>query len=238
LQGIAADVLANAIARQALPLDVPAPITGTATRTYFGYELISAGQRLQELTQVQGGPDILLKPYLTGTGTVRHTALIGNPTLATSGKPLVFDYPGNCMSVLPTDDGSTMSTVTYAKGNGIEYATLWAKSVDTTLTTAPANWPVLENVDTSHSDLIDQTALQQAANGTQGLTGRPVSTWAVTVRQDDLDYPFGSYDPGATGTYNVRNHCWLPDGTYAQRILGFQNGSNVGEIVHLLQSGS
>lgn len=232
---IARQILGNAINRSPLPLDIAVVGgAGTDTRTYYGYELISAGQRLQELTQVQGGPDILLKPVLTGTGYVRHQALIGTPALTTSGKPLVFDYPGNITSLLATDDSSTLSTTTYEKGNGIEYATLWAKSTDTTLTTA--GWPALENTDTSHSGVSDPVQLQAWADGTQGLTGRAVSTWAATVRQDDVDYPLGSYDPGVNATYNVRHHSWLPDGAYSQRILGLQNGVNVGEVLHLLQS--
>ncbi|HEX3778541.1 MAG TPA: hypothetical protein VHX38_02660 [Pseudonocardiaceae bacterium] len=234
LQGIAVAILTNALARQPYPLDLPGPIGGTATQTYFGYELISAGQRLQELTQGEGGPDILLKPYLTGDGHVRHQALIGNPTLATSGRPLVFDYPGNAVSILPTDDGSNLSTTTYEKGGGIEYATLWARSSDPSLT--DDGWPLLENVDTSHSGETVQATLQSWSDGTQALTGRPIATWAVAVAQDDADYPFGSYDAGATGIYNVQEHCWLLDGLYTQRILGLQNGSEQGQVVHLLQT--
>lgn len=233
LQGVAVAILTNALARQPLPLDLPIAIAGTNTETYFGYNLNSAGQELQELTQVQGGPDTLLKPSLTGTGFVRHAALIGTPTLATSGRPLVFDYPGNITSILPTDDGSNLSTTTYEKGNGIEYATLWSRSVDPTLTTA--GWPMLESVDTTHSDETDQTKLQQWADGAQALTGRPVSTWAVVAQQNDADYPFGSYDPGVTGNYNVQDHCWLLDGLYAQRILGLQNAEAAGQVMHLLQ---
>lgn len=235
LQGVAAAILTNAMARNPLPLDIPAgPFTGTATETYHGYEFISAGQRLQELTQMQGGPDILLKPRLTGTGFVKHTALIGGPKLSTSGRPLVFDYPANITSILPTDDFSNLASTTYQKGNGIEYAMLWAKSTDATLPNA--GWPPLENVDNGHSDVIDQTVLQRWADGNQGINGRAVSTWAVTARQDNADYPFGSYDPGVNGLYNVLGHSWLPDGAYSQRILGLQAGG-VGEVLHLLQSG-
>jgi hypothetical protein len=234
MQGIAVDILTNAVARQSLPLDIPAVIAGTNNRSYYGYELTSAGQRLQELTQVQGGPDVLLKPYLTGTGFVRHQALIGNPTLSTAGRPLMFDYPGNVTGIVPTDDGSNLSTRTYEKGNGVEYASLWSSSTDTTLT--GFGWPLLENVDSSHSDVTDQPTLQGWADGTQALTGRPVSTWAVTVDQGDADYPFGSYDPGVTGVYNVLDHCWLPDGQYTQRILGFQGAPTVGDVTHLLQT--
>jgi hypothetical protein len=234
MQGVAVDILTNAIARAGLPLDIPAAIAGTVVRQYFGYDLTSSGQRLQELTQVMGGPDILLKPRFTAPGTIRHQALIGNPALATSGNPLVFDYPGNIESILPTDNGVNLSTTTYEKGNGVEYATLWAPSTDPTLPNA--GWPPLENVDTSNSGETSQTVLQQAADGVQALNGRNVSTWAVVAKQDDPEFPFGSYDPGVTGVYNLVKHCWLPDGQYTQRILGFQNGTAVNQFVHLLQT--
>lgn len=234
LAHIARQIMGNAINRVPLPLDIATTTdTDSATRTYFGYDLVSAGQRLQELTQVENGPDVLMKPYLTGDGHVRHFALIGSPMLATAGRPLVFDYPGNVTSILPTDNGANQATTTFEKGNGVEYATLWAQSSDPTL--PDAGWPTLEVTDTAHSDVTEQATLQQWADGTQALNGRPISTWAVSVRQDDADYPFGSYDPGATGTYNVQDHCWLSDGEYVQRILGFQNGNKVGEILHLLQ---
>ena len=234
LQGIASLMLSNAVARQSIPIDIPAPISGTVTQTYFGYDLISVGQRLQELTQLSQGPDILFKPYRTADGHVRHVAQIGNPYISNAGRPLVFDYPGNVMSILPTDDGSSLATKTYEKGNGIEYATLWTSTTDTTLPTA--GWPTLEVADNSHASEIDMVKLQAFSDGAQRLNGRTISTWAPTVRQDDVDYPFGSYDPGVFGSYNVVNHCWLPDGAYNQRILGFTQGQKVGELVHLLQS--
>jgi hypothetical protein len=88
------------------------------------------------------------------------------------------------------------------------------------------------------SQIIVQSELQQWSDGQQALTGRPVETWAVRMRMDDVDYPFGSYDPGFTGTYNVRDHCWLLDNVYNKRILGFTNGSADREFKHILQGSS
>jgi hypothetical protein len=234
MAGIAYQMLVNANTRAGLPLDLVANTdTGTVTEAYFGYDLTSAGQRLQELTQMANGPDILLKPYLTGNGYVRHTALIGQPTLVLAGRPLVFDYPGNCTSILPTDDGTNQATTTYVKGNGVEYATLWA-SASSDLTSS--GWPLLEITDTSHSDVTDHTTLQSWADADEAFATNPTDTWAVAVQQADVDYPFGSYDPGVPATYNVLNHCWLPDGAYSRRVLGLQNASKLGQVLHLLQS--
>jgi hypothetical protein len=233
LQGIAVKILQNAIARQPYPLDIPAPIAGTNVRNYFGYDFVSVGQRLQELTQVENGPDILLKPYFFDNNHIHHSALIGNPTLSTSGNPLVFDYPGSIVEILASDDFSNQSTTTYEKGDGIEYASLWAKSVNPLLPNA--GWPLLENANSSHADVTVQSTLQSWANGDQALTNRGTSTWSVRAKMDDPNNPFGSFDPGVTSTYNVQNHSWLEDGTYAQRLIGLQQGTQDFEYRHLVQ---
>ena len=61
--------------------EMPAPIAGGNTRTYYGYEFATAGQRLSEITQVQNGPDVLFVPYFSAPNVIRHKMLIGNPTL-------------------------------------------------------------------------------------------------------------------------------------------------------------
>lgn len=233
---IARQIMGNAVERNPMPLDISDVPDGDDERNYFGYNLVSAGQRLQELTQVENGPDILLKPYRTDDNHVRHLALIGTPTIAAGGYPLVFDYPGSAISILPTGDGSKLSTDSFAVGNGVEYATLWAHSQDDTL--PDSGFPNLEMVDTAHTDVSDQNTLQQWADGDQAINGRQVQTWAVKVKMDDEDYPFGSYDPGPTAIYNVRDHVLLPAGEYSYRILGFQNSDQPDEFVHLLQGGS
>lgn len=233
LWGIAADILNNAKARNPIPLDIPTFVGGGSNvRNYFGYDLTSAGQRLQELTQVIGGPDIYLKPYFFDNNHIHHAVLIGQPSLVTSGNPIVFDYPGSIKQILETTDFTAQTTTTYEKGNGIEYGTLWAKSVDATLPNA--GWPILEGTDSSHSDVIEQATLQQWADGTQKLNGLGSTTYSITCKMDDQDTPFGSFDPGATGQYNITDHSWLPDGVLQQRIIGLQQGQQDFEYVHLV----
>ena len=233
LWGIATDILTNAKARNPIPLDIPSftPQT-TNVRNYFGYDLTSAGQRLQELTQVIGGPDILLKPYFFDNNHIHHNSMVGTPTLLTSGNPIFFDYPGGILEILESTDASGQSTVTFEKGNGVEYAMMWARSIDTTLTSA--GWPLLESSDISHSDVTEQTTLQQWADGTQALNGRGVTTYSVTAKMDDPNSPFGSFDPGAIGNYNIQDHDWLPDGLLTQRIIGMQQGTQDFQYVHLI----
>jgi hypothetical protein len=238
LRDIAIQILANGKARQSMPLIIPTVSgTGTDTRTFNVFDLASGGQRLQEISQVMGGSDILLKPSFLDSGHIQHTALVGSPTLPGSGNPLVFDYPGNVVSIVTSEDGSAMRTKTYERGNGSAYATLFAQSADKTGKVANG-WPSLEIADSGHMDVTDQPTLQGWADGTQALNSTPVETWAVVAKMDDADYPFGSYDPGPTAIYNVQDHYWLEDGAYSQnKLLGLSAGSGLNEIVHIVLNG-
>lgn len=232
MQGIAANILSNAVARNPMPLDVPSPIGGPVAWADFGYNLDSAGDKLQSFTQQDGGPDVLLKAYFADDNHIRHAGLIGTPSLAPPGLPLVFDYPGNVTSILPTRDGSKFSKAVYVKGDGSSDTTLWAKATNSNL---GAQFPNCEYVDSDNANEDDQGALQRIANGDLAQFGGPVETWSVTVRMDDEDYPFGSYDVGPNGQYNVRGHRWLLDGLYNRRLIGMQNSSGDRLIQHILQ---
>lgn len=234
LRDIAIQILSNANARNAMPIDIPTVSGGGSdTRTYFGYDLVSAGQRLQELTQVENGPDVLLKPYFSDSGHIRHKALIGNPTLSTSGNPLVFDYPGSITTLLTAEDASAFRNTTYERGNGTAYTTLVAASVDPSL--LGAGWPVVEVTDSNHTDVTEQDTLQQWADGQQSLYGEAIETWALSVKMDDEDSPFGTYDVGAPGLFNVVDHFWIEDGLYNKKILGMQGTGTPNQIQLLLQ---
>lgn len=231
---IASQILSNATARNPMPLDiVTTPDGGTSTRTYNGYDLVSAGQRLQELTQVENGPDVLLRPYFADGSHVRHLAVIGQPTFPSAGDPILFDYPGSITTLLTSDDASQMRTTTYERGNGTAYTTLVASSHDTTLTTA--GWPLVEVTDSSHADVSEQATLQGWANSQQTLYGEPVETWALSVKMDDEDTPFGTYDCGAPCLLNVLDHFWVPDGRYSRKIVGLQGNSTPNQVDLLLQ---
>jgi hypothetical protein len=231
---IAAAIISNAVARGSLPIDLPAvPDGGTQTMTYNGYDLTSAGQRLQELTQQTGGPDLYFRPYFDATGKIRWQSMIGNPTIPPSSLPLLFDHGSNLVSALTTADGSGLATDSYVKGNGTASSIKWSLASDTSLITA--GWPRLDKVDTGHSDESSQVVLDGYAAADQVLNGSPLETWDVTVRIDGK-CPLGSYGPGVTAGYNFTAHPWILPGKYNQRLLGLASGSNPSQIKHLIQA--
>jgi len=236
LRDIARSMLTDALTRGTLPLDVPgaAGDSGTNVRNYPASDLAYLGTRLQELTQVQGGPDIAFKPYFSAPGTIRHQALIGNPLLTNTAQPLVFDYGTNLISVIPPASATGLATRSYAKGSGTDAGSLvWGYSADATL--EGAGWPMLESVDSNHTTVATQTEISGWAAANQAQNGRVVKAWAARVRLDGAS-PAGSYDPGQSVIYNMQGHFWIPDGLYTQRLLGVSNGPDDSSLAHILDA--
>lgn len=232
---IAAQIISNAVARGALPIDVPALTGGSQSMTFNGFDLISAGQKLQELTQLDGGPDIYFRPYFADESHIRWEAVIGNPTIVNMGNPILFDHGSNLVQVLDTVDGQKEARRTYVKGNGTEAAIKWSFAQDVAAITAGK--VLLETVDTNRVDEDDQTTLDAIATADQSLNGQPVTTWDVTARIDG-PHPLGTYGPGISVDYNFTRHPWIPSGRYHQRLLGLSAGQSDGEVKHIVQDTS
>lgn len=236
LRDIARAMLTDTLIRSTLPLDVPAALgdSGANVRNYPAVDLAYFGQRLQELTQVQNGPDICFQPYFSAPGTIRHQALIGNPYLTVTSQPMVFDYGANLISVIPPVSAVGMATRSYAKGAGTDAGSLvWGYSADATLENA--GWPLLESVDSNHTTVTAQAEIDGWAAANQTQNGRAVKAWAARVRLDGAA-PAGSYAPGQAVMYNMQGHFWIPDGLYSQRLLGISNGPDDSSLAHILDA--
>lgn len=218
----------------ALPIDFPADIAGAATRTYPLYDLASVGQRLSELTQVDGGPDVDFAPFfdLTNPGYVRWAMRIGNPMLSQTGQDVTWDYGTGLRSISTDSDGSQMVTGVFVKGNGTEEASLIAYQRSTALTAL--GWPATELVDT-RSSILQAATLQGHADADVSLYKNPVELWDAVVRVDTLP-DLGSYSPGDFARFNIQEHRWISPGVYRQRILGYTNGGQVNEVKLILQA--
>lgn len=233
---IAIDLLNAAVARTALNVAVPATAgSGTNTMIYYGYDMSTVGQRLQDLTQLSGGPDIDFVPYFSAPGMISFQAVVGTPYINYNMQPVYFDYKSSLPSITVSSDSSHLASTVYVKGDGTEAETTWASANDPTLPNA--GWPVLEWVDNTRASTSDQPTLQNWANADLALYGRPLETWTATARMDKLPY-FGGYLPGMYCTFNVNGHPWIPDGAYSQRIIGYQQGDNPNEIDLILQATS
>lgn len=237
---IARSMIADALSRAPLPWDLPAAVGGSsATETYHGYDMGTVGTRLAELTQLSGGPDIDFAPYITPDGlSVRHSVIIGNPSIGQPAGAVAFDYPGNVLLLSPSNDGTALASTVYAKGSGTQYAVAWNSATSTVLTSL--GWPPLESVDDTHTDQADPAVLASYAQADIALHQYPVETWPPVVPLGGPPALGIDYAPGYTVNYTLSGHRWVPDGTYSGRILGWRDATLTGQTTpvaqHILQA--
>jgi len=218
-----------------LPIVTPANITGIDTRWYPGYELAPVGQRLQELTQVEQGPEVEFRPEWTDSTqtAIQWRMRIGNPYLGQLGYPHAFDYGRGLTQVDVELDGSALVTAHFTKGEGTDRAMLYGYAEDVSLVNA--GWPALEDADSDHTSASDQNTLNGWATGHLNTYGSQVQIHAITMRMDGTDgqgKATGSptldlISAGDNATLNIRGHRLLPDGQIGVRILGIEAGPDI-----------
>ncbi|MGB3443897.1 MAG: hypothetical protein WBA97_34600 [Actinophytocola sp.] len=236
LHTIAKRLVQNDMTRNgSLPIVLPADIAGTAERTYPGYDMAYVGERLAQLTQVIDGPEVEFRPeYTDDTRTaIRWKMRIGNPRLGNLGLPHAWDYGRGALTHVDEDsDGSQQQFRVWARGNGMERSLLYGYHADTSL--VAAGWPQLDGIDNDHSSATETATLNGWARADVETYRTPVVKLAARIRLDGRDgrgQATGSpavseVEVGDNAAFNVRDHRWLPDGEYGQRIIGVSSGGD------------
>lgn len=228
LPGVARRLVAQAFAHTGGDLPVVradgGPITadpggetgGGHDRTYRGYELTWLGDALRELTEVDDGPDLELRPRRDPTrpGFVQWVLRAGNPYLTQAGAPWTLEAP-DVVDVEVDRDGTGLAGRAWATGDGTQRLRLIKHADDTTL--VDAGGPLLEAED-AHSSATEAATVQAYAVSLAALRARPVEAWTVTVRTDAELRP-GTYAVGDYFTVPVEGDPYLPDGDHVARCL-------------------
>lgn len=236
LHTIAKRLVQNDMTRNGnLPIVLPSDIPGTQERTYPGYDLAYVGERLAQLTQVIDGPEVEFRPEYTDSSrtVVQWRMRIGNPRLGNLGLPHAFDYGRALTHVDEDGDGSQQQFETWARGNGMERSLLTGHYADLSL--VPTGWPKLESVDGNHTSATEQATLDGWAQADVQTYKRGITKWAGRVRIDGTDgrgevTGSPSLDTVAAGDsafFQLRDHRWIPDGVYGQRILSVSSGGDL-----------
>ncbi|PKW15917.1 hypothetical protein [Saccharopolyspora spinosa] len=232
LRGIAREIVAANLAQPGygLPLDLPAPEHGDATRNYFAYDLATVWDRLDELTKVQGGPELDFFPYLVpGENKVRWQLLIGAPLLGDQNSAAVWDS-GAALTGIDLDVNGSASPCTrvWAKGSGSDRALLTGFAEDAAL--VGLGFPPTDYVDGDHTSVIEQATLESYARADLAAFSRPTETWSCVVRIDgtntsrfEVTPALGNWSLGDAPMLGVSGHPWISDGHYRRRILGYGN---------------
>lgn len=215
--------LAMSHAGGSLPIVLPPDEAGTAARTYPGYELGWIGDRIQQLVEVDAGPDIALQPRMNPEHThiewVLRTGTNASPLLTQTGADWQWDrgVPRGGLTKISVDvDATRTGARAWSIGSGTETALMLATVTDPAR--LAAGYPLLE-VESSHTSVLEQPTLDAHAAALADISRRPWQTWSVGVRANQQPH-LGTYRPGDWSTVHVPDdHAYLAPGPYRTRIL-------------------
>lgn len=228
----------------ALPINLPEDQADIHERTYQGFNVANLAARdiLEKLSDVENGPDIILRPKTDGN---RFTwdLVTGTATDPWIGQDTVHDFEQGSTDVETiTADLSTeyIAHRVYAVGGESDVATP-ARRYSTTV---PDGWPLLEAV-VSDTDIRypddgddltaeERTHLTDNANrlldgiGKALLASSPVVQPRMRVRADGST-PLGRFWPGELAQVTVHESAPFTPGTYLWRVLAI-SGSVEGSV--------
>jgi hypothetical protein len=224
--------LAHTHTAGALPVVFPADESGSNVRTYAGSAMTQVGQALRDLTGVQGGPEIQFVPRRTAADPryiewVMRIGTTAKPLLSQAGDDWTWDatVPKSSVTGISVNrDGTQMADRAWEQGAGSDISTLFSQANDTTLTTA--GFPLLEVLDSTHTDVTVQATLDTWVAGLLASSVRPVETWTVKVRRDE---------PPNVAQYAVGDYVSLTIGGLTR--LGVQTATVDGNDVTLVTDG-
>lgn len=221
-----------------LPIVLPsdAELGGAGTtheRTYPGYELAWVGERLKQLSEVEGGPEVQFVPRRRSDDPryiewVMRIGVAPSMLLTQSGRPWSWDSSvpqSHVRGISISSDGTRMAFRQFAAGQGQAEGRPIAMVEDLSLVTGSANFALLEGEVGATDSVEDPTLLPQYASAALSYSQRPIESWTVTVSRDGMP-TVGQLRPGDWASFVVRDHVYIPDGTYSMRILNIAGGES------------
>ena len=208
-----------------LPIVLPPDEAGGHERTYPGSDLATVEQRLRELSEVQGGPEIAFDPRMTadrmGIEWVMRVGTAADPTLHQAGIDWALDTSaprGSVADFSVTEDASSVAVRAFAKGSGTDEATLISRPA-TRPDLIAAGYPLLESA-RSYSSVIEQPTIDGHAAADLEGNDRPWQTWSLRVQADER---VGQYRPGDWWSIRVGEDMVLLDpGMYRTRLASMK----------------
>jgi hypothetical protein len=218
-------------------------------KTYEGTDFKPVGEALTDITNLVDGCELNFAPRFTsdklGVEWVLQTGTVEQPLIFSMSEPVWnVTVPGTPVSNLTIDeDASALGSIGWESGGRASDDVLVARSYDSSL--VDAGYPLMELIDSSHTDVVEQATLDSYAQ-TLVVRGRtPGDSWSFTVQAHPLDDQGGLAGP-QLGGYNVGDYCrlvfeafdgvhgdpYIPGGSYRQRIVGLK-GDEVGNTVDI-----
>ena len=200
--------------------------TGSHERTYSAYDVanLSWKKLATDIANVANGPDFQFRPYWADSQHVRLGFEAGSdsePYLAQSGVIPTLTCFAGCGTIEDLSVaclGPAMRV--YGTGSGSDEATLCHLSQDLALCTQADPWPLVES--TASSSDWDSADLVRSHAGAALAAGRTplVQLTGKVSLSDEGGITLGQVWPGQLVDVDVRDHPYLPEGTYRMRLMG------------------
>lgn len=204
---------ATAGAMFGLPIVLPADVSGVHSRTYYGYHMPRWKDVVDDLMNVQYGPDVDFLPRWGSSGAFEWVLAAGVPTPGL----LVFSVTAEQSQVTGltvTEDANNVANHVIASGEGTEVDMLTKSAIH-----GASPYPALVKT-VSFSQEKDGTILQAHADAELDLFKQPTEQWAFSIMAGG-DHDVASLRPGVGVRAYVQGDPWLADGMRNLRLIGF-----------------
>ena len=204
-----------------LPIVFEADKAGANERNYVGAELPVIGQMLQNLTEVDDGPDIEFRPrWSTDRLGVEWLYRSGDPRIASSSVMLLdTTVPSSPVKDLTVDDSAArMGSLGWCSGGRSADVSLVERSLDPLL--LDAGFPLMERVDSSRSSVKEQATLLAYAVELARTGRKSLAQWSVAVHTGGDGEPLVTdFSVGDFVDIKLGGDLFIPDDVYRRRIV-------------------
>lgn len=206
-----------------VPVVLPSEEAGAAERWYKGSDLATVGDRLRQLTEVSGGPDIMFTPrWKTGKTGIEWVMRVGS-----AAEPLLYSSQRQTFQVGVAKssisdlkvfvDGRKLASHGFGSAGSTVEKPLSAVQSSTILT--DAGYAQFDGVDKSHTTASETATLQGYTDEIVSAGSRPMVVWSFSHNFVEQTPTLGSFNAGDFATVRVRDNLYVPDDRYTMRLL-------------------
>lgn len=195
VSGSTADMLIQliqlALSWQNLPVILPSQTGGSQYRDYYGTDLATVADRVQDVTNLEGGPEWVWDPVVLG-GLLFHELSVGHTELDREHWSIDATVDGApATDVTYTEDGAGMSGDAWAAGGKQDDKILMSRTHDSLL--QDLGWPRLMSVVTGHDSVSEVATLDRYTRAATNVGRRPSEVFTFKVLRARWDLQPGDW---------------------------------------------
>tara|TARA_R110002124_G_scaffold5003_8_gene31480 strand:+ start:1916 stop:3130 length:1215 start_codon:yes stop_codon:yes gene_type:complete len=174
-----------------VPIVFQADEAGTHERNYLGLDFKPVMQAIDDIANTEDGPEFSFQPRFTadmlGVEWLFRTGTNDNPLVTSESVPLwSVTAPKSPVSGLTiSEDGSQRLSLGWQVGGRQADTVLVARAYDPTL--VDSGFPLMEDIDSSHSTVSEQSTLDSYAAAMVRAGLSPYEVWSFTAEANPVD---------------------------------------------------